>query len=665
VTAVPLGSRQLGARNPDYRADVDGLRAWAILAVVAFHAAPKLVPGGFVGVDVFFVISGFLITGIVRRGIAEQSFRFAQFYTRRALRLFPALLIVLVSVSLFGRLALFDDEQARLGAEVVGGAGFAANFVLLDATRYFDPEARLKPLLHLWSLGVEEQFYLVWPAMLVASARRRIPFALLIGSLGPASFALNVWLTWRSPPSAFFLPFGRFWEFLVGAAASAAMPALEGARAKVTPRLGDAAAVAAHLAILYAALRFDEAHAFPGARVLLPVLGAALALVAGPGAWMNRVLTSSKPIVWIGLVSYPLYLWHWPLLSFLDITTEGVNPAAGRLALIAVAFALAALTWRFVERPARFGGHGGPLACALLGGLAVVGAGGAWTWASKSGEHDSRRASLELTLLHRDSTVIEPACLLDASTRKDAMWCNRDRRESTRYVLLGDSHAAALYPGLVARSTEGHRWELMAFLGCEFMTGGVHKTSRDGEAFDARCRRLTQGALQAIVADTRVEGVLFAWAYRDLTLNRYAWEQDHEATGSADDLFVAGVSATISTLQRAHKSVALLVDNPEITERPADCVAARPWVVRGVEPKCAMARSEFDNATRALRADLERLRAAFGVVVVDPTETVYCDRAWCRVMTGEGASLYSYTDHLSDVGNARVASAILEATGWR
>ena len=202
--------------RPDYRSDIDGLRAIAVLLVVVFHAFPKYAPAGFIGVDIFFVISGFLISTLIYKDFNAGSFTLIGFYGRRIRRIFPALVVVVVSCTLVGAFILFPDEYRSLGIHIAGGAGFASNFLLLSETGYFDEAADLKPLLHLWSLGIEEQFYLVWPAVILLCARwRKDPFAVAaLVFLG--SFAWNVILSKTSPSAAFFLPTTRFWELMLG-----------------------------------------------------------------------------------------------------------------------------------------------------------------------------------------------------------------------------------------------------------------------------------------------------------------------------------------------------------------------------------------------------------------------------------------------------------------
>jgi len=301
-------------RAPAYRADIDGLRALAVLAVVAFHAYPKLLRGGFVGVDVFFVISGFLITSLILSGLRDQSFSFLDFYGRRVRRLFPALFAVLLTVLALGYLTMLPGDYASLGWHTVAAAAFAGNIQNYAEAGYFDVPAATKPLLHLWSLGVEEQFYLIFPTILITVWRLKSARLLLV-ALGASSFVLNVTLVHRHPSFAFYLPLTRFWEFMAGAmlADGASNTRFSRFAGSENCRIRDSASAAGML-LIAGGLLLARDDGFPGWMATLPVAGTALIIWAGPKSWFNRNFLSRPWLVFVGLISYPLYLWHWPLL---------------------------------------------------------------------------------------------------------------------------------------------------------------------------------------------------------------------------------------------------------------------------------------------------------------------------------------------------------------
>ena len=294
----------------NYRPDIDGLRAVAVLSVVIYHAFPSGLAGGFVGVDVFFVISGYLISRILFREIESHRFSLASFYCRRVRRIFPALAACLAAVLAYGFVVLLPSELAQVGKHVFFGASFLSNLALWSESGYFDGAASLKPLLHLWSLGVEEQFYILWPALLWMAFRLKAATGRMMAALFLVSFAANIAFSFIDISSAFYLPISRFWELLAGAALAW--------RRDVTLNLSvrNLLSLAGIGAILISAVFFTSEMRFPGWLALLPVAGSAAIIVAGPDSIANRIILSNRAAISVGLISYPLYLWHWPLISF-------------------------------------------------------------------------------------------------------------------------------------------------------------------------------------------------------------------------------------------------------------------------------------------------------------------------------------------------------------
>lgn len=339
--------------SPSYRPDIDGLRAVAVLSVLLYHVDPRLIPGGFLGVDIFFVLSGYLISLIVLREQARGEFRFRTFYARRIRRLFPALAIVLLSVLGFGYFALFADEYERLARHAFYSIAFLLNFRLMDEAGYFDVVSKAKPLLHLWSLSVEEQFYLVWPAVLIAVRRLRMNAGIVIVVLGASSLVFARLLANFRPDELYFHPMARAWELLVGCCL-AWWHLYRGAAGMQSRRMRDGLSLAGMAAILYGLFALGGSLRHPHPLVLIPLAGVTAVIAAGTSARVNRLL-AAPPIVFIGLISYPLYLWHWPLLSYLHITESGNPPSWMQWVAVALSFALAWMTFVFLERPIRSG----------------------------------------------------------------------------------------------------------------------------------------------------------------------------------------------------------------------------------------------------------------------------------------------------------------------
>jgi peptidoglycan/LPS O-acetylase OafA/YrhL len=416
---------------PPYRADIDGLRAIAILAVVAFHAFPGRLPGGFVGVDVFFVISGYLITSIILSDLGLGRFTLGNFYRRRMRRIFPALLVVMAASLVLGWPLLLSAEYGELGKHVAGGAAFVSNFVLYGESNYFDKAAQTKPLLHLWSLAIEEQFYIFWPLLLVAIWRWR--WVAITSAFAMVSFAINLYLSANAPAAAFYWPIGRFWELAVGAILAGLA-----AQGFIGPsRWANLLSCAGMLLLVTGFALIDREKHFPGAWVLLPVVGCMLLVHAGPGAWINRHILSNRAMVAVGLISYPLYLWHWSLLSFAFLYSNYYLPSWQKAALVALSFVLAALTYRFIETPIRFQ-RARPAKTRLLAGsmLAMF----TLALAVHSGLVKNRSIYYEIEMTE---SAIQKA--------KNDFWVGADHRFEQghpRVIVFGDSQARDIFNAL-------------------------------------------------------------------------------------------------------------------------------------------------------------------------------------------------------------------------
>jgi peptidoglycan/LPS O-acetylase OafA/YrhL len=334
-----------------YRADIDGLRGIAVISVVAFHFFPYKIKGGFIGVDIFFVISGFLISSILFTSLDRGNFSIVDFYDRRIRRIFPSLITVVLASLVFGWFLLLSDEYQQLGKHVVGGASFISNFILSSENGYFGGAAESKPLLHLWSLAIEEQFYIFWPLLLWLAHKRKWNFLPIMIVIGIGSFVGNIYMVDSNPTVAFYWPIYRFWELTIGgilAGITLYRPQVLSKHINVQSLIGFGLLVIGFITI-------NKFRQFPGWWALLPTLGAFLLLAAGPTAWINRSILSNKILVWFGLISYPLYLWHWPLISFARILEGGIDGKLNlKISLLLASVLLGWLTYRFIEKPLRF-----------------------------------------------------------------------------------------------------------------------------------------------------------------------------------------------------------------------------------------------------------------------------------------------------------------------
>lgn len=679
---LPSSAPSLPAIHPKYRADIDGLRAIAVLAVVLFHAFPSSIKGGFVGVDIFFVISGFLISTILFSSLDQGRFSFIDFYSRRIKRIFPTLLIVLIFCYAFGWVSLLPDEFEQLGKHIAGGSGFISNFLYWKESGYFDNSADTKPLLHLWSLGVEEQFYIVWPLFLWFAWKRRINLLAITLLFLAASFMLNIWKINSDPVLTFYSPQTRFWELLVGAILAYIALYKKNLLDYLGPRpdqktseqikqrvILQLPALLGMGLIVIGLLIMDKAKQFPGWWAILPTLGTFLIIAAGPHSWLNKFLLSHPLLKWFGLISFPLYLWHWPLLAFMRILQSQPPSFEMRLAAVLLAILLAWLTYTLIEKPIRFGKNGNTKLVALIGIMICVGALGFYTKQSKG------LPSRNVVKVNPDKnsgvnggdlgqSVIE--CGISDNTEKALFGdCRRDIRGVAKYALLGDSKAAALYGGLVRTSDEKGRW---MFIGGNGPNGApVPVLSSDPKY--ASYQKLLKIALNTINNNEKIETVVVVAAARALfqLKNVYSIEDLPNSKNYATAL--AGLQSTTDQIIHAGKKVMLVVDNPTLPD-PRECIGRVTTVsllnkalVKQVNPRCEI---KLARQTELAQNYLQLLKAVQATnpekITIFDTYPYLCDAASgkCQAFK-DGRLLYSYSDHISDYAAGLIGKDINKA----
>jgi peptidoglycan/LPS O-acetylase OafA/YrhL len=676
-----------------YRPDVDGLRAVAVLAVVGFHAAPRWVPGGFVGVDIFFVISGFLISAILFAQNEAGQFSFFDFYARRIRRIVPALAVVLVAVWAVGWSVLVDSEYRQLERHLAGGAVFLSNALLWRETGYFDPPSELKPLLHLWSLGVEEQFYLVWPPLVCWCWKRGINVFSATFALIATSFALNVALVGTSAAAAFYLPHTRLWELLLGGLLAYLVsfrreeidrsvtrlvftaPGREAPRAVANLKawLGVALIAVAVFGLgknpafpgwwfgvpglreLAIGVGLDKA-VYPGWWAVIPTVGAALLVWAGPEACFNRTVLARPAAVFVGLISYPLYLWHWPLLSFLQVTESGHPTRALRAWAVTLSFLLAWLTYRVVEQPIRRAvTTTAPLRIAAVAVTLLIVA-LLSEYSVRTDRWHSRTAHFVTTLDAADqSPRNDDECRAHFNTPGECQQYARSGVVST--VLLGDSHAQHFLYGVGSRLASRH--ENVAHLGatqCPPLVGVEAFRVGDPE----RCGTINETVIRSVADDRMVARVLLSFRGTVYVTGRgYGpMERDLQVVFrlrdnrllSPRDSLARALEDTADYLLRRGKEVWVVLQVPELDFVVTEC-AGRPFSFEtNVRYPCAVPRAavlERQTVYREVVALVQRRVQALRVF--DPLLSL-CDEAWCYASLGDRL-LYQDGDHLSRAGS--------------
>jgi peptidoglycan/LPS O-acetylase OafA/YrhL len=663
-----------------YRPDIDGLRAVAITMVIAYHAFPGLLPGGFTGVDVFFVISGYLITQLVLAGLQQRTFSLLEFYQRRVRRIVPPLLVVLAACFAMAWFTLLPGEFRWFGRSVLWSAPFLANVFFAHVTGYFDPGAHYNVLLHLWSLGVEEQFYLLWPILLMLAVRYGVTVRVL-AAVTAASFAISLWGAHAAPTVHFFLPGSRAWELAVGAMLAAVPPGAFHATVADTAssRGGSWCAYArwgslAGLALIAAGALFLSADdSFPGAWGVIPTGGAALLIAAGPDSLVNRRLLATSPLVLIGRLSYSLYLWHWPLFVFARAIWGQELSHAAIAGVIATAFAAAWTTYRLVETPIRSGALGRAAFPALLAGLAGFTALGSFTADGRLPGRLSgpQFAAWEAAVIDWD---ISTGGSLDKHSGFDTLIV-RSRRPATT-LFIGDSHMQQYWPRvayLVDTYPDNVRSvQFMAYAGCPILPGlNSLRQPRDCDGFFA--------AATAQAFQPEIDTVVFGAFWELYLLGEFSLDQ-HQGVYSSRDLLrrqlrldSRGTQIALQQFERllarlvaSGRRVFIVLSNP--TSPQFDPPALVPWQVRLslhrpgvlVTDRTRVDAAPFETFVAPLMSRLREIAARAGAQVLDPRSTL-CAGMMCPAVAADGTPLFIDSNHLR-ASFAREHASFLDET---
>lgn len=599
-----------------YRPEIDGLRALAVLPVVLFHAHIAGFAGGYVGVDVFFVISGFLITSILVKDLERGSYSVWDFYERRIRRIAPALLVVIAFVLAIAPFSLLPSEFSRLGPEALGAMLFVANIVFWRDSGYFSADAESRPLLHTWSLGIEEQFYIVAPivlALVIARARRHLPR--VIPGMALASFVACVVLTPVSPGTSFYLLPTRAWELLAGACL--AVYVHERSESAPWPRwVREAVAAAGALLIIVPVLSYSPAISFPGYAALAPVLGAVLVILCAADTLVGRAL-SHRGLVAIGLVSYSLYLWHWPLTVFAR-NIGLLDSPWGRCAVVLVSILVAWLSWKFIEQPTRdrrrFPAR--RLVPLVLGGAALLAAVSLVYIGLDGWPH---RLDAKVVLLDDARHDISPArgrCHIGRGTRSPEQFCTLGSGQA-RVALWADSHGVELAQAL---SEQGIPVVSITYSACRPSLAALNTASRrDCDDHNAAVREYLTGS-------TGLDTVVLVANY----------------SGSQERL--AGLVAVADRLRAAGKRVVLVGPTPTLPGRRD----LPTYLARG-----GPARTSFND----LPADAF-IRQASGHELVLP-EKIFCRDGDCDLLW-QGAPLLFDGHHPSMSASRATAAALAD-----
>ncbi len=636
-----------------YRADIDGLRAVAIVPVVFFHTGLGF-SGGFVGVDIFFVISGYLLSRIVIQEMEENRFSFMRFYERRFRRLAPAFIAMLVATYLTFSFIMLPEDFEALGRSALAATFFYANFHYYNTIDYFSQSADLMPLLHMWSLAIEEQFYALLPLSVMITLwifpRRWLPF--LIGLALLCSFALCVYYTSSYRPFAFYMPHTRAWELLVGTLL-AALPTL-----RCNERKANWLGSAALLAIALAVFVYDERAPFPGWLAGIPVLATAVLIYSGsasPRSWPVRFL-ALPPFVFIGKISYSLYLWHWPVIVFTKYADLSPDSLLTQMCCVAVSVGLAIISWALIEQPVRrrqafvslkavyFGAIVSGSAMALIA-VAII----------QTGGFPNRVPDHLQTLLDFENIHDERCFIVDGNRTMDAQPCLRgDIDQMPSFFLIGDSHANALSPGLFA-AAETERRSGLQFTGPGLFPG-IGMRLVGSNRTDPRFERV----LEMIAQRPEIKTVIVSASWADYALGRnwkgWSWlYQDDVSFATHSDENAAIVQRAIARLVEhlPNRHIILLDDVPAGIDLDINFFVRRS-MLQSIDPKSAvLPHSEVVNRRTAYVPILAEIADKFDHVEFIPIFSGFCmDGNGCPLFSSDGnmMPMYADGDHLSEFG---------------
>jgi len=615
-----------------YRPDIDGLRALAVVPVVMFHAGVGFTKGGYVGVDVFFVISGYLITSIIAGEMAEGRFSFARFYERRARRLFPALFAVLLASTVAAACIMFPPEFKTYGMVLAAALAFSANMLFATGDDYFGRVGDNSPLLHTWSLAVEEQFYLLFPALLLLLVSRRWPVTRVLWGLAAVSFAGSLVAMAMNPILAFYLLPLRAWELLMGALlALGAFPVLTSQKWK------DTIAWAGLIAILVAVGAFNKNVPFPGVSALVPVLGAVALIWTGQGTGTPVSRALSKPaVVFVGLISYSLYLWHFPIIVFYKLALGETLSNFERAALCAVSVGVAIVSWKLIELPVRRNQllvtRARVFAASALAMVPLAGVG--LLIALEDGfarfyPPEIRR--LAAYSYQQDPPMRAGQCFITRATageRGVADACLAKVPGKRNVLLLGDSHAAHLYPGLSAVFTDANVMQLTA--------SGCKPVARKNGA--PRCWRILGPAFEDLLPRLKPDAVVVSADWRGVA--------------------PADVAATVRALKAQVGRVIVFGPIVEYNDTLPRLLLRAGW------------RKDADLVTRTRRNDAPQMEAALKAAVEDaggvfvPVYGTLCTGGTCVTVDAKGNPIQFDSAHLTAAG-AELLALRLKAGGLK
>jgi len=637
-----------------YRKDIDGLRAIAVIPVVLFHSGIPFFEGGYVGVDVFFVISGYLITQILLKQLNEYTFSISTFYERRIRRIFPALFAVLLVSSVAAIWLMFPSEFRHYKQSVLSTLFFYSNYFFMSDVGYFTEPAETKPMLHMWSLAVEEQFYVLFPIYLFLVFKF---FKKYLGTLTIVMFlvslAYSAYIVGMLPGDAFYSTPARAWELMVGSL----LAIYSGNAVLFTSRVSNLLTFIGFSLIVYAVVFFDEATAFPGPMALVPVVGSALIILAGNDRknWVGHLL-STPPLRFIGLISYSLYLWHWPVLAYGRIYSLGSHPDELMPMLLLLMFVLACISWLCIEKPFRRGGlfhssrrlrlnrFSGTLLISMVAMLVMV-----TSYQQREVQHE-HQTHLEKRV---DSQPLRlTSCEEYEASKRSLNICHFGdlSQPQASFALLGDSHARALLSGIdQSAGTLNKKGVFVGNDGCVSLFG----VNREKQGFE-RCREKMDAFKEYLLQHQEIEHVILAsrWGvyttgerYKNtLGDNLYITDDlsDEMSLEENKHVFERGFKRTIGFFKKQDKIVTVITQVPETEYGGWDIVRAKK-LGKDIEFRPLLA--EYYERQKISLGLFNHHHITGDIQLINLHEFM-CGEVYCN-MFSEGKSIYIDNNHIS------------------
>jgi len=645
-----------------YREDIDALRGLAVLLVVFYHAFPELLPGGFIGVDVFFVISGYLITSIIIFSINNNDFSLKEFYARRARRLFPALVTVLLFALGFGWLVLFPEEYQQLGSHVTRSVIFLLNFRLINEINYFDVESHYKPLLNLWTLSIEEQYYLLWPLLILFFFKiKKSPnyFLVLVFII---SFSINVYFAEDYSQKVYYHTLTRIWQLAAGSLLAVWLINYKFLRNTNNSIKKIFVGGGGLILIVFGALWIDGQMVYPGLLAIVPALGAAMVIIS------NIKLKQYFGFIQLGLISYPLYLWHWVIISFLYIYL-GRKPEDFLLVLaVLLSLTFAFFTYKYVEQ-FRYQRSSTPYLISLL---IIIGLFGFYVKEKKGLPDRSNMQNyikeiqhLEITPTKDEICVNYTSSLLENKQTFDYCRADLDIKKKAKKLIaiIGDSHALVLFTGIskVARS-KGYETILLANSSCPTLKG--FEWGRNNLEIDA-CKKKIDEILTIIQKEPRIEKVIMATrgpAYINGEIDGVFTEENIRKSLSlvknqkmTYESYFDGFKNTMQVLENIPhiKKVFYKLENPELDFLPKETIS-RPYDFFGISiNRDTISRKLYLQRMSLYRENIFKLSFS-KLSLLDPLEAL-CNDDICYSKV-ESQFLYADDDHFSEFGSIYIAN---------